>query len=130
MEDPEMNDKQELTKAERPSDAPALLPRVDVFEDSAGITLLADLPGVAKDKLTLRVEGNTLQIEGEIAPETPANLDAVYAELRLPRYLRGFTLSSELDTDKIDAQLRDGVLTLRIPKHAHAQPRRIEVKVA
>ncbi|KON81697.1 Hsp20/alpha crystallin family protein [Azoarcus sp. PA01] len=125
-----MNDKQEVTKAERQSDTPALLPRVDVFEDGAGITLLADLPGVAKDKLTLRVEGDTLQLEGEISPETPANMEAVYAELRLPRYRRAFTLSSELDTDKVEAQFKDGVLTLRIPKHAHAQPRKIEVKIA
>ena len=125
-----MNDKQEVTKMERQTEAPALLPRVDVFEDGAGITLVADLPGVPKDKLALRVEGDTLQLDGEIAAETPANMEAVYAELRLPRYRRAFTLSSELDTDKVDAQFNNGVLTLRIPKHAYAQPRRIEVKVS
>lgn len=125
-----MNDRQEVTKSERPADTPALLPRVDVFEDSAGITLLADLPGVPKDKLALRVEGDTLQVEGEIAPETPENMEAVYAEVRLSRYLRAFTLSAELDNSAINARFNDGVLTLRIPKHAHAQPRKIEVKVA
>ncbi|CAI07660.1 Hsp20/alpha crystallin family protein [Aromatoleum aromaticum] len=125
-----MNDKQEVTKVEPKNDTPALLPRVDVFEDGTGITLLADLPGVPKDKLALRVEGDTLQVEGEITPETPGNMEAIYAELRLPRYLRAFTLSSELDTEKIEAQFKDGVLRLRIPKHAHAQPRKIEVKVA
>ncbi|MNY65778.1 Spore protein SP21 [compost metagenome] len=57
-------------------------------------------------------------------------MEAVYAEVRLSRYRRAFSLSSELDTSRIDAQLRDGVLNLRIPKHAHAQPRKIEVKVA
>ena len=126
-----MDDKQQVTMTEqRPADQPSLLPRVDVFEDGAGITLLADLPGVPKGKLTLRVEGDTLQIEGEISPATPENMEPVYAELRLPRFRRAFTLSSELDTEQINAQFRDGVLTLRIPKHAHAQPRRIEVKVA
>jgi HSP20 family molecular chaperone IbpA len=57
-------------------------------------------------------------------------MEAVYAEMRLPRFRRAFTLSAELDSGQINAQFRDGVLTLRIPKHAHAQPRRIEVKVA
>ena len=126
-----MDDRQPVTKTEqRPADTPSLLPRVDVFEDGTGITLLADLPGVPKDKLTLRVEGDTLQIEGEISPATPENMEPVYAELRLPRFRRAFTLSSELDTEQINAQFRDGVLTLRIPRHAHAQPRRIDVKVA
>lgn len=126
-----MNEKQEVSKVERQAaDMPSMMPRVDVFEDASGITLLADLPGVPKDKLGLRVEGNTLQIEGEVAPETPANMEAVYAEVRLPRYSRAFTLSTELDTDKIDAELANGVLKLRIPKHSFAQPRRIEIKSA
>jgi HSP20 family molecular chaperone IbpA len=55
---------------------------------------------------------------------------SAYAEVRLSRYRRAFSLSSEMDSSRIDAQLRDGVLNLRIPKHPHAQPRRIEVKVA
>jgi len=125
-----MNEVQQVTRSEpRPSEMPALLPRVDVREDASGITLLADLPGVPKDKLELKVEGDMLQIEGEIAPETPENMEAVYAEVQVSRYRRAFTLSAELDSSRIEAQLRDGVLTLRIPKHEHAQPRRIEVKV-
>lgn len=125
-----MADKQEVRKVERQADTPALSPRVDVFEDKTGITLLADMAGVPKDKLTLRVEGNTLQVEGEIAPETPNDLEPVYAEVRLPRYARAFTLSTELDTDKIDAEFTNGVLKLRIPKHSHAQPKRIEIRTA
>jgi len=108
---------------------PAKLPKVDVYEDATGITLLADLPGVPKDKLTLRVDGDTLQIEGDIVIDTPEGLDAVYVEVQRPRYRRAFTLSPELDASKINAQLRDGVLNLRIPKHEHTQPKRIEVKV-
>lgn len=115
--------------SERSSAVP-LLPWVDVFEDENGISLIADLPGVPKDKLQLHVEGDTLQIEGEIAADTPEGIEAIYAEVRAPRYSRTFSLSADLDTDHIDAQLRDGVLHLRIPKHAHAQPRKIEVKVA
>jgi HSP20 family protein len=106
----------------------AVMPAVDVFEDASGITLLADMPGVPKDRLELKVEADTLSIEGQVVQATPEGLEAVYAEVRVPRYRRTFTLSRELDTSKVDASLKDGVLTLRIPKQAHAQPRRIEVQ--
>lgn len=125
-----MTDKQVVNRSERPEETQTLLPRVDVYEDKDGILLLADMPGVPKDKLELRVDNDTLTLEGEIAPDTPEGLEAIYAEVRLSRYRRAFSLSSELDTARIDAQLRDGVLNLRIPKHAYAQPRKIEVKVA
>ncbi len=105
----------------------AALPAVDVFEDAAGITLLADMPGVPKEQLELRVEGEDLLIDGGVQPRTPDGLEAIYAELRVPHYRRSFTLSRELDTTRIEANLKDGVLTLRIPKQAHAQPRRIAV---
>ena len=105
----------------------ALLPAVDVFEDASGITLLADMPGVPKDELELKVEGDALLIEGGVRPRTPDGMEAVYAEVRVPRYRRSFTLSRELDTSRIEANLKNGVLNLRIPKQAHAQPRRINV---
>jgi len=111
-----------------PADERTMIPRVDVFEDDAGITLLADLPGVPKDRLELKIDGDTLLIEGSIATPTPQDLQSVYAEIRVPRYRRAFVLSRELDPGKIDANLRDGVLNLRIPKQEHAKPRRIEVR--
>ena len=108
----------------------AVLPDVDVFEDDAGITLLADMPGVPKDRLEIKIEGDSLLIEGSVQPQTPDDLEAVYAEVRVPRYRRAFSLSRELDSARVDASLKDGVLTLRIPKQAHAQPRRITVNAA
>jgi HSP20 family protein len=105
----------------------AVLPAIDVFEDAGGITLLADLPGVPRDQLELKIEGDALLIEGSAQPPTPDGLEAVYAEVRVPRYRRRFTLSRELDTSRIEANLKDGVLNLRIPKQVHAQPRRITV---
>ncbi len=125
-----MTEKQVVRRDESAEELQTLLPRVDVFENKDGILLLADMPGVPKDKLDLRVENDTLLIEGEITPDAPENMEAVYAEVRLSRYRRAFSLSSELDTSRIDAQLRDGVLNLRIPRHAHAQPRKIEINVA
>jgi HSP20 family molecular chaperone IbpA len=108
----------------------AVLPAVDVFEDAGGITLLADMPGVPREQLELKIEGDALLIEGSVLPLVPEGLEAVYAEVRVPRYRRSFTLSRELDTARIEANLKDGVLTLRIPKQAQAQPRRIAVAAA
>ena len=105
-------------------------PAVDVFEDAGGITLLADMPGVPREQLELKVEGDTLLLEGKVQARLPEGLEPVYAEVRVPRYRRSFTLSRELDTSRIEATLKDGVLTLRIPKQAHAQPRRIAVTAA
>jgi len=106
-----------------------LIPPVDVIEDSKGITLRADLPGVSKDKLTLHVESDTLTITGEVVLPVTEGIEATYAEVSVPRFRRVFTLSKELDTGKVSAELKQGVLTLRIPKAEHAQPRRIDVKV-
>ena len=111
-------------------DTRALLPRVDVLEDTAGITLLADLPGVSKERLELKVEGDTLLIEGEVGTPMPAQMQSVYAEIRVPRYRRAFTLSRELDSARIEASMKDCVLRLRIPKQEHARPRRIEVRAS
>jgi HSP20 family molecular chaperone IbpA len=108
----------------------ALIPPVDVIEDSTGITLRADLPGVPKDQLILHVEADTLTIEGEVSIAMPEGMEASYVEVTVPRFRRVFTLSKEFDTAKVSAEIKHGVLTLRIPKAEHAQPRRIEVKVA
>jgi HSP20 family molecular chaperone IbpA len=117
------------THAAQRSDA-ALMPPVDVIEDSTGITLRADLPGVPKDKLKLQVEAGTLTIEGEVSFAMPENMEATYAEIEVPRFRRVFTLSKELDTGKVSAEFKHGVLSLRIPKAEHAQPRRIDIKVS
>lgn len=105
----------------------AVVPAVDVFENAHGITLLADLPGVPKDALEVKVEGESLLIEGAVQTSTLDGLEPVYAEVRIPRYRRSFTLSRELDTGEINANFKDGVLSLHIPKKAHAQPRKIAV---
>lgn len=124
-----MNEKTSLNKQDTRQEA-AVLPPVDVIEDATGITLYADLPGVPKDKLNLRVEADTLTIEGEVGLTTPEGLQASHAEVQVPRYRRVFTLSKELDAEKIAAELAGGVLKLRIPKAEHAQPRKIAIKVS
>lgn len=111
-------------------DEPALLPAVDVIEDATGITLYADLPGVPKDRLTVRVEGETLLLDAELVMAVPQDMQASHAEVQRKRYRRAFALSRELDPDKVSAEFNQGVLRLRIPKADHAQPRRITVQVA
>ena len=113
----------------RYSDA-ALTPLVDVIEDSGGITLYADLPGVSRDKLGLHVASDTLTIEAESDLAVPEGLESSHTEVGLGRFRRVFTLSKELDTAAISAELKQGVLKLRIPKAEHAQPRRIEIQAA
>jgi HSP20 family molecular chaperone IbpA len=125
-------DNKDLVKQDKQtmSNAPALIPPVDVTEDESGITLLADLPGATRDTLSIDVNGDTLTLEASLELEQPQGLQAVYAEVRAARYRRSFTLSRELDSAHIDATLKDGVLTLRVPKLEQARPRRIEVRAS
>ena len=109
---------------------PPLIPPVDVTEDDTGITLLADLPGAVKESLSIDVNGDMLTIEAPLSLGDPPDLQAVYAEIRSGRYRRSFTLSRELDSQHIEASLKDGVLKLRVPKLEKARPRRIEVRAA
>lgn len=113
----------------RAAEAPALLPPVDIVEDENGITLKADLPGVSRENLSIRVDGDTLTIEGAVALGESQALEAVYAEVRVARYRRSFALGRDLDTERIEAAMKNGVLTLRISKREQAKPRRIAVKV-
>ena len=105
-------------------------PAVDIFEDAGGITLLADMPGVSRERLDVKLDGDNLSVEGRVELDAPPEMRALWAEVSVPRFRRTFTLSRELDAGRIEANLKDGVLTLRVPKQAHAQPRRIEVNSA
>jgi HSP20 family molecular chaperone IbpA len=125
-----MNSAVKTSQQQAEAERAALLPPVDVIEDPNGITLFADLPGVPKDKLNLRIEADTLTIEGEVGLAMPEGMQASHAEVQLPRYRRVFALSKELDAEKVSAELRHGVLKLRIPKVEHAQPRKIDIRVS
>ncbi len=109
-------------------DQPFVVPPVDVFEDDAGITLLADMPGVSRDRLGVRIDGDNLLLEATAATAQPEQMQLVYGEAQFASYRRQFTLSRELDASRIEASLKDGVLKLAIPKLEEARPRRIEVR--
>ena len=107
-----------------------LRPPVDILEDAHGIMVVAEMPGVSKDRLNVQADRNNLLIEGDVVIETATGMEAIYADVQSTRYARSFVLSGELDTEAIDANLKDGVLTIRIPKRAEYRPRKIEVRTA
>lgn len=105
-----------------------LVPPVDIIENGDGITVRADLPGVSRENLSIGVDGDTLTVEATMSLGESANVQPVYAEVRVAKFKRSFVLSRDLDTEKIGASMRNGVLTLHVPKSEQAKPRRIEVK--
>ncbi len=114
----------------KPNESQVVLqPPVDICEDADGITLFADMPGVSKDRLNIQVDKDTLSIDGEAKIDMPEGMKPLYADVRSTRYRRSFALSSELETDNIEASLKDGVLCLRIRKRPELQPRKIEVQI-
>lgn len=112
-----------------PRDQPYVVPPVDVYENASGITLLADVPGASRELLSVRLDGDSLLIEASASTAGPEDMELVHEEAPYPSYRRQFTLSRELDTSRIEANLKDGVLRLTIPKLEEAKPRRIEIRV-
>ena len=105
-----------------------ITPPVDIYETPGDLVVMADLPGVTKDDLEVRVDNNLLTIRGHAyhrAPGTP-----IYQEYELMSFFRQFELSEKIDTEKITAEIKHGVLFLHLPKAAEAKPRKIEVAVA
>jgi HSP20 family protein len=105
-----------------------LQPAFDIFEDSDGITVEADMPGVSKDRLNVHVEGENLILEGRVLFEIPERAQALHADIRSTLYRSSFVLSRELEADRIRAALKDGVVQVRIPKRAEVKPRRITIE--
>lgn len=106
-----------------------LRPAGDIFEHEHGITLLLDMPGVARDRLEINSDRNTLTVEGEVKISMPEDTESLHADVRSTHYRRTFSVSGEqLDTEAIEASLRDGVVRIDIPKRAEMRPRKIEVK--
>ena len=101
-------------------------PDVDIFESEEAITLIADVPGVDKEKLDIKVEDRKLTITG-LVDETEERLRPVYTEYGIGGYTRGFNLSDAIDDSKINASYENGVLTLVLPKAERHKTRKIEV---
>ena len=107
-----------------------LRPAADIHETKDGAVIYLDLPGVNKDSLDINVDSDVLTIKGGLNLNTPNDLNPTYMDVHAGVYSRKFTLSAELDSSKIDANLKDGVLKLVIPRSEKHKPRKIKVKTA
>ncbi len=103
-------------------------PAVDIFETEKELTLLADMPGVKAEDLNIDLRENVLTLDGEVKLPEPTNEEIVFQEYRIGKYSRQFNLTEMIDQSKIDAELKDGVLRLTLPKAEAAKPRTIKVK--
>ncbi|MHB8068027.1 MAG: Hsp20/alpha crystallin family protein [Desulfobaccales bacterium] len=117
------------SKVERVRPGRVFLPAVDIFETPEALTLVADMPGVPNDKVTLDIKDNHLIISGEITPPLAAGETMLLQEYHTGDYQREFHLGSNIDQGRIEANMKDGVLRLLLPKAEKAKPRKIEVKV-
>jgi HSP20 family protein len=104
------------------------LPATDVYECDEALTLMAEMPGVTPDGLDVTVEDNVLVIRGEPAAPAAGEGDVLLKEFEVGPFYRAFQLPADYDTENIEASIRQGVLTLRLPKSDRLKPRRIEVK--
>lgn len=121
--------KQEVTSpAEQTRPGLVFTPSVDIFETDKELTLLADLPGVTAENLTIDLRENTLTLTGEVDSGGATDEEGLLIEYEVGKYHRQFSLSNLIDQSKIDAKLNDGVLRLTLPKIEEAKPRQIEVK--
>jgi len=115
-------------KAERVRPGRVFLPAVDIFETPEALTLIADMPGVPSDKITLDLRENHLIIHGEIVPPMGPNETLAVQEYYTGDFQREFHLGAIIDQSRIEATMKDGVLKLLLPKSEKAKPRKIEVK--
>ena len=115
--------------AERMRNGTTYTPRFDIYETDQELVLVGDLPGVSPDDLEVRFENRELSIYGKVT-DRHQNADMLYAEYGIGDFYRSFVVDKTIDAEKISAEMKDGVLTLHLPKVAEVQPRKIPVKGA
>lgn len=106
------------------------LPATDIFEDEHNIHLVADMPGVDAGSVDVTLEKNVLTISGAVHEEAVEKHALTYREYPTGDYHRSFRISSEIDRDKIEARVKNGVLELVLPKAESLKPRQITVQAA
>ena len=131
VQDTQKREVTSMSDAERTRNRKAYIPRADIYETQDNIVVVADMPGVDENSVDIMLEKNVLTINGYIESlETPENYGLAYAEYEVGDYQRSFTLSNQIDQDKIEATVKNGVLRLRLPKAGPAKARKIMVKSA
>jgi HSP20 family protein len=114
--------------AERTEDRPRFIPRADIFEGRDGLVLILDMPGVDEKQVSVHLENGVLAITGRVEPENLGDRPPLLQEYQVGDFHRSFTLSEEVDPKGIEAELKDGVLRIHLPKVEEVRPRRIPVK--
>jgi HSP20 family molecular chaperone IbpA len=124
----QVQEKRELEKKQE-STVPArmFVPTADIFEAEQALTVVLEMPGVDKGNVDISVEAGVLTIEGRLDFSKYEGMQPVYTEYNIGHYRRSFSLSSKIDQSKIAAEMKDGVLTVTLPKLEEAKPRRISV---
>lgn len=125
---PAKNEQNELTPATR-EESRYLLPPVDIFESNDGLTVVADMPGVEKEGISVKVVNGILTMEGRPSAVHASEGNRLLNEFNLMNYYREFRIGETLEPDKISAELAQGVLTIHLPKEERAKPRQIKVNV-
>ena len=121
--------KKEGADVELAEDRQVYIPATDIFEKEDAVLVRCDMPGVDEGSLTVSLEDGVLAVQGRQVDDGPEGYDALLTEYEAGVYERSFTVSREIDEAKIVARLKDGVLSIELPKSKAAQPKRIEVSV-
>jgi HSP20 family protein len=122
-----VKNKQEVTREEPTRPGRTYQPEVDIFETPEGLWLWADMPGVDEKQINVHLADGVLTIEGGVTIDEYKDLDPQYTEYNVGNYLRRFSISSDIDSERIEARVTNGVLELKLPKAEKAKPRRITV---
>jgi HSP20 family protein len=120
--------REQETREESTIPARIFVPNADIYESQDALTVILEMPGVAKDNINVRVEEGVLNVEGRLDLSKYQGLRPLYTEYNIGHYARSFQLSSKIDQSRIGAALKDGVLSLTLPKVEEAKPRKIDVK--
>ena len=114
--------------AEQTRPGPVFTPSVDIYETEGEITLLADMPGVKSENVSIDLKEDTLTLTGEIEPFEGAGEEDLMIEYEVGQFQRQFFIPELIDRENIDAQLNEGVLKLVLPKAEKARPKKIQIK--
>ena len=130
MSEKELHKTENTTATERIRNIKTFVPHVDIYETKDSLFLTADMPGVDEKTVDVELNKNILTIVGNVCPEVIKDKTMVYSEYETGDYERSFTLSDEIDREKICATVKNGVLHLELPKAEKVKPKKIAIKAA